>query len=252
MNMEKRVTIVTGAAGGIGEGVANAFAKEGSNLVLTDINLDNLERVKKNIEEKYNVEVLTIKVDGGKEEEVQEAIRRTVDCFGKIDNLINVAQASKSGELLINHSKEDFDLAINTGLYATFFFMKEAFPYMKEKGGSIINFGSAAAFSGEAGQSSYAASKEGIRGLSRVAAHEWGEFGIRVNVVCPLALTKRLEQWREEYPDLYKQTINNIPLKHFGDAEKNIGGTCVFLCSEAGEYITGETISVQGGVGLRP
>ncbi|MGL5617191.1 MAG: SDR family NAD(P)-dependent oxidoreductase, partial [Sarcina sp.] len=252
MDMRNDVTIITGAGGGIGEGIALAFAKKGSNLVLTDINLDNLRKVKSEINELYDVDILILPVDGSKEGEVKNAIDEAINYFGKINNLINVAQASKSGELLINHTKEDFDLAINTGLYATFFFMKAAFPYLKETGGSVINFGSAAAFSGQIGQSSYAASKEGIRGLSRVAANEWGGFGIRVNVVCPLAMTEHLKQWKAEYPDIYEKTITNIPLKHFGDAEKNIGGTCLFLCSEEGSYITGETISVQGGVGLRP
>ncbi len=252
MCMNEKVVLITGAGGGIGQGVARAFASEGAKLVLTDISLNNLTTLKEELEYKYNIEVLIVAADGTKEKEANAVIENAIHSFQKLDAVINIAQASKSGTLLVDHSREDFDLAIMTGLYATFFYMKASFPYLKETKGCVINFASAAGFSGEIGQASYAAAKEGIRGMSRVAANEWGPFGIRVNIICPLALTPRLEQWKEEYPDLYEKTISNIPLQHFGDPEKNIGRTCVFLASEDGNYITGETISVQGGVGLRP
>ena len=129
--------------------------------------------------------------------------------------------------------------------------MKEAFPYLKESKGTVINFASGAGISGKDGQSSYAAAKEGIRGLSRVAATEWGEFGINVNVICPLAMTESLEAWKEEYPELYEKTIQAVPMKRFADPKEDIGKTIVFLASD-GHYITGETISLQGGSGLRP
>ena len=211
-----------------------------------------LEGAKKELEEKYGVEVLTVGADGASEEQVQHVVEEAVKKFGKIDVLINNAQTSKSGMMLEQHSKEDFDLAIYSGLYATFFYMKACFPYLKESKGAIINFASGAGLAGRAGQSSYAAAKEGIRGLSRVAATEWGPYGINVNVVCPLAMTPGLEAWRKEYPALYEQTIKGVPLGHFADAEKDIGRVCVFLASEDASYLTGETITLQGGSGLRP
>ena len=94
--------------------------------------------------------------------------------------------------------------------------------------------------------------KEGIRGLTRVAATEWGPDGININIVCPLVMTEQLEQWREEYPEIYDKTIQGIPLQRFGDSEKDIGGTCLFLASDAASYISGETLTLQGGSGLRP
>ena len=98
---------------------------------------------------------------------MKATVKKTIETFGRIDVLINNAQASKSGVLLENHTKEDFDLAIYSGLYATFFFMRECFPYLKETKGSVINFASGAGLFGRVAQSSYAAAKEGIRGLSR-------------------------------------------------------------------------------------
>ncbi len=250
--MKDKVVLITGGGKGIGFGITTAFAKEGANLIITGRTQSTLDKAKEEIEKSYGVKVLAITADGGKEEDVKTVIDKTITEFGKIDVVINNAQASKSGVLLADHTTQDFDLAIYTGLYGTFNYMKQAFPHLKESKGSVINFASGAGLAGRPGQSSYAAAKEGIRGMSRVAATEWGEFGINVNVICPLAMTESLENWRENYPELYEKTIQGIPMGRFADAEKDIGRLCIFLSSEDGKYITGETITVQGGSGLRP
>ena len=152
----------------------------------------------------------------------------------------------------MEHTREDLDLAIHSGLYAAFFYMRECHPYLKESRGSVINFASGAGLFGKLGQSSYAAAKEGIRGLSRVAAAEWGPDGIRVNVICPLAMTESLQEWKEHFPELFEKTIQGIPLGHFADPKDDIGRVAVFLASEDAQYVTGETITLQGGSGLRP
>lgn len=247
-----KVAIITGGGKGIGFGIAQAFAEEGSNLVLTGRTESRLVEAKKKLEEMYGIEVLPIVADGADEEAIKNVVAKTVEEFGKIDTLVNNAQVSKSGLPLVEHSKEDFDLAIYSGLYAAFFYMRECFPYLKESKGSVINFASGAGLFGKLGQSSYAAAKEGIRGMSRVAAAEWGPDGVRVNVVCPLAMTESLQQWRENFPDLFEKTIQGIPLGRFADPKEDIGRVCVFLASEDAHYVTGETITLQGGSGLRP
>lgn len=252
LKMKDKVVIITGGGKGIGLGISTAYAKEGANLVITGRTASTLDNSKKYLEENFGIKVLPITADGSNEEDVKKVIDTTIEEFKRIDAIINNAQASKSGLLLVEHSVEDFDLAINTGLYGTFNYMKFAFPHLKESKGSVINFASGAGLAGRPGQSSYAAAKEGIRGLSRVAATEWGEHGINVNVICPLAMTESLEKWREEYPELYERTIQGVPMGRFADPEKDIGRLCVFLTSEDGHYITGETITVQGGSGLRP
>lgn len=191
-------------------------------------------------------------IDGSHEDEVHHVIKETIKTFGHLDVLINNAMASKSGTMLKDHTKEDFDLAIHTGLYAVFYYMKEAYPYLKESRGSVINFASGAGLAGRIGQSSYAAAKEGIRGLSRVAATEWGPDGINVNIVCPLVETPQMLKWKEEHPDHFAKPIQGIPLQRFGDAKKGVGRTCVFLSSEDASFISRETIVLQGGSGLRP
>lgn len=250
--MDNKVIIITGGGKGIGFGIATAFAKEGANLVITGRTEATLKNAKEKLENDYGVKVLAITGDGSEMESVKNVINKTIEEFGKIDVVINNAQTSKSGVSLVDHTTEDFDLAIYSGLYATFNHMKFAFPYLKETKGSVINFASGSGLAGRPGQSSYAAAKEGIRGLSRVAATEWAEFGINVNVVCPLAMTESLAKWKEEYPELYARTIQGIPMGRFADPEKDIGRLCIFLASEDAKYITGETITIQGGSGLRP
>lgn len=246
------VTIITGGGKGIGYGLAQAFAESGSDLVITGRTESRLLEAKERLEKDYGIKVLTVVADGADEEAIKEVVRMTVAHFGKINTLINNAQVSKSGLPLVEHTKEDFDMAINSGLYAAFFYMRECFPYLKETHGSVINFASGAGLFGKLGQASYAAAKEGIRGMSRVAAAEWGPDGVRVNVVCPLAMTESLTEWKEEYPDLFAKTIQGIPLGRFADPKNDIGKVCVFLASDDASYVTGETVTLQGGSGLRP
>lgn len=246
------VTIITGGGKGIGYGLAQAFAESGSDLVITGRTESRLLEAKERLEKDYGIKVLPVVADGADEEAIKEVVRMTVAHFGKINTLINNAQVSKSGLPLVEHTKEDFDMAINSGLYAAFFYMRECFPYLKETHGSVINFASGAGLFGKLGQASYAAAKEGIRGMSRVAAAEWGPDGVRVNVVCPLAMTESLTEWKEEYPDLFAKTIQGIPLGRFADPKNDIGKVCVFLASDDASYVTGETVTLQGGSGLRP
>ena len=250
--MKDKVVVITGAVRGIGYGVALAFAAEGAKLAITDISEADLAVAKAKIKEKYDVEVLTVVADGRDEEAVKRGVSNIVEKYGAIDVLINNAQAAKVDISILEHTKEDFDLAFQSGVYAAFYYMKACFPYLKEAKGSVINFASASGFSGRPREAAYGAGKEAIRCLTRVAANEWGPYGINVNNVCPLASTPALEAWKENAPEMFAKTIQNIPLQRFGDPVKDIAPVCVFLASEEGNYITGETIAPQGGVSLRP
>lgn len=250
--LKGNVTIITGGGKGIGFGLAQAFAAEGSDLVITGRTESRLLSAKERLENEFGIRVLPIVADGADEAAIKKVVSETISTFGKINTLVNNAQVSKSGLPLVEHTREDLDLAVFSGLYAAFFYMRECFPYLKETKGSVINFASGAGMFGKLGQSSYAAAKEGIRGMSRVAAAEWGPDGVRVNVVCPLAMTESLQEWKENYPELFEKTIQGIPLGRFADPRNDIGRTCVFLASEDASYITGETITLQGGSGLRP
>ena len=245
-----------GRCGSIGYGIATAYAKEGANLVITGRNVKKLEDAKEELERLYNIKVLIVQADvnagADNEEVVNNVVKQTVDTFGSIDVLINNAQASASGVPLAEHTTDQFNLALYSGLYAAFYYMKACYPHLAKSKGSVINFASGAGLFGNFGQCAYAAAKEGIRGLTRVAATEWAKDGINVNIVCPLAWTAQLEQFEKAYPDAFKENVKMPPAGHYGDAELEIGRVCVQLASPDFKYMTGETLTLEGGMGQRP
>ena len=251
-----RSVLENGKCGSIGYGIATAFAKEGANLVLTGRNMQKLLDAKEELEHLYGVKVLPVQADvaagQNNEEIVENVVKQAVEAFGDIHVLVNNAQASASGVTLKDHTTEQFDLAMYSGLYATFYYMKACYPYLAKTQGSVINFASGAGLFGNFGQSAYAAAKEGIRGLTRVAATEWGKDGINVNVVCPLAWTAQLDYWSKANPEAFKANVHMPPMGHFGDPETEIGRACVALASPDLKYMSGETITLEGGMGLRP
>ena len=251
-----RAVLSNGKAGSIGYGIAIAYAKEGANIVITGRNVQKLMDAKEELEREYGVKVLPIQADisAGSDNEAIAAnvVAKTVEAFGGIDVLINNAQASASGVPLAQHTIEQFDLAMYSGLYATFHYMKACYPYLAKSKGSVINFASGAGLFGNFGQCSYAAAKEGIRGLTRVAATEWAKDGINVNVIAPLAWTAQLEQFKNAYPEAFDKNVHTPPMGYFGDPEESIGRACVQLANPDFKYMTGETLTLEGGLGLRP
>lgn len=251
-----RAVLSNGRCGSIGYGIATAYAKEGANLVITGRNVQKLNDAKEELERLYGIKVLAIQADmnagADNKATAEKVIKQTMETFGRIDVLVNNAQASASGVTIAEHTTEQFDLAIYSGLYAAFYYMQAAYPYLKETKGSVINFASGAGLFGNYGQCSYAAAKEGIRGLSRVAANEWAKDGINVNVVCPLAWTAQLENFEKAYPDAFKANVHTPPAGHFGDPEDEIGRVVVQLANPDFKYMTGETLTLEGGLGLRP
>lgn len=251
-----RAVLSDGRAGSIGYGIAIAYAKEGANIVITGRNLKKLEDAKEELERLYGVKVLPVQADisaGADNEAIaKDVVEKAVAAFGGIDVLINNAQASASGVTLADHTVEQFDLAIYSGLYAAFFYMKACYPYLAKSHGSVVNFASGAGLFGNYGQCAYAAAKEGIRGLTRVAATEWSKDGINVNIICPLAWTAQLEQFKNAYPEAFDKNVHTPPMGYFGDPETDIGRVCVQLAHPDFKFMTGETLTLEGGLGLRP
>lgn len=263
--LEGKTAIITGAGravlsdgrcGSIGYGIATAYAKEGANIVITGRNVKKLEDAKEELERLYGIKVLILQADisagADNEATVDMVVNETIKAFGRIDVLINNAQASASGVKITDHTTEQFDLAMYSGLYATFYYMKACYPHLAKTHGTVINFASGAGLFGNFGQCAYAAAKEGIRGLTRVAATEWGKDGINVNVVCPLAWTAQLEGFQKAYPEAFEKNVHMPPMGHFADSELEIGRACVALANPDFKYMTGETLTFEGGLGLRP
>ena len=181
-----RSVLKDGSCGSIGYGIATAYAKEGANLVITGRNKQKLADAKEELERLYNIEVLPVQADvsAGADNEtvVQHVIDETIAKFGRIDVLINNAQASASG----------------------------------------------------------------------VVANEWGPDGINANIICPLAWTAQLENFQQAYPEAFEANVKMPPAGHYGDVEKEIGRVCVQLASPDFKYMNGETLTLEGGMGLRP
>lgn len=241
-NLKGQVVIVTGGASGIGGALTSVLVKRGASVVAVDI---NEEAGQKKVKESPQ-NIVFLNGDVSQESVAEEAVKLAVSKFGKLTGLVNNAHASRQKPLM-ELTADDWALSFGTGFNATLHFMKAAYAELKKSKGSVVNFGSGAALNGQATQASYAAAKEAIRGLSRVAATEWGKDNIRVNVVCPLALTEGVIKWRESSPEQYKQIADHIPLSHFGDPENDIAPIVAFLLSDDSQYMTGQTIMADGG-----
>ncbi|MHC0551599.1 SDR family NAD(P)-dependent oxidoreductase [Salinicoccus sp. CNSTN-B1] len=244
MRLKGKVGIITGSASGIGRGIALAMAKEGARIAIVDINEEKGQQTLEEINQ-YTEGMLIIK-DISKEENVKSIVDSVADKFGGIDILVNNAHASKQA-MLMDTTLDMFDLSFNTGFYPTFHFMKACHPYLKKSEGKVINFSSGAGINGQPTQTAYAAAKEAIRGMTRVAANEWGPDNININIISPIAKTEGVEAWSKSDPEQYEEMVNAIPLRRLGDPQNDIGKTAVFLASEDSDYITGQTIMVDGG-----
>ncbi len=243
--LDGKVAIVTGAGQGIGRGISLAMSKEGASVVVAEINEETCRRTAGEIES-LGGRAVAVSCDVSRREQVRAAVAAAVREFGTVDILVNVAQAMRNDVLFEDTTDDDMALALGSGLLGTFYFMQECFPYLKKNGGKIINFASAAGTEGHAGWTAYAASKEGIRALTRVACHEWGPHGINVNAICPLANSPHMLEWGET-TGMLDLIVGMVPLRRLGDCENDIGRAAVFLASSDSDYITGQTLMVDGG-----
>ena len=246
-----RRAVVTGAGQGIGRGVALALAKEGAALVLAGRTLEKVERTAREIAD-VGGEALAVRCDVGVPDDVQALFEQTVPAFGGLDVLVNNAQSVPPNRRLQDVPIDDVELALTTGPVATFRCMQAAFPHLRERGGSIVNLGSNTGIEGAPLFGAYAMAKEGIRGLSRVAAREWGRFGIRVNVICPFGDSPSAVEFNETRPDAAQAILRMTPLGRMGDCELDIGRAVAALVSDDMSYVTGATLMLDGGLCVRP
>jgi 3-oxoacyl-[acyl-carrier protein] reductase len=243
--LENKTAIITGATRGIGRGIAVEFANQGANVAFT---YSSSVDAAKALEDELNA--LGIKAKGYQSnaaefDTAQELAKEILKEFDSIDILVNNAGITKDN-LLMRISEDDFDKVIDVNLKSVFNMTKAVIrPMMKQRSGSIINMSSVVGLKGNAGQSNYAASKSGILGFSKSVALELGSRNIRSNVIAPgfieTEMTGKLDEatvqtWRDA-----------IPLKR-GGTPKDIANACVFLASDLSSYITGQTLSVDGGM----
>ncbi len=246
--MKGKTAIVTGGGKGIGKYICLALAKQGANIV---INYSSSEAGAKQTAqecESLGVKCVLVKADVSKQEDCQNIIKTAVDEFKTVDILVNNAGITKDG-LLVRMTEQDFDDVMNVNLKGTFNMMQAAArPMMKQRSGRIINMSSIVGLIGNAGQTNYCASKAGIIGLTKSFAREIASRGVTVNAIAPGFITTDMTDALPQ--ELKAKMLEQIPLGSLGTCE-DIAHTAVFLASEGAKYITGQTLSVDGGMSMR-
>jgi 3-oxoacyl-[acyl-carrier protein] reductase len=248
--LEKKVAIVTGAARGIGEAIAIKFAEHGANVAFTYVSDSSAEKAA-TLEKKLQglgVKAKAWKSNAGDFAQCEAFVGEVLKEFGTVDICVNNAGISKDN-LLLRMSQEQWDDVIKINLNSVFYMTKQVIkPMMKARNGAIINMSSIIGEMGNAGQSSYAASKAGIIGFTKSVAKELGSRNIRCNAIAPGFVETDMTSYLKEGEagEKYKA---GIPLGRFASAE-DIANTVLFLASDMGSYITGQTISVCGGLNI--
>ena len=255
MDVTGKVVIVTGASRGIGRGLARYLAEAGASVVVTGRKPDRLAEVEAELAA-MGAPHLAMAIDVADRDGAVELARRTAERFGRIDGLVANAQTFRSVTPLEDVSERDMDLLLGTGPKGTLWAMQAVFPYMRDQGGGrIVTMGSHAGLRGDAGYGPYAAAKEAIRALTRVAAREWGVHGILVNCVCPVSVGHRMPAGDADDPARrasFEATYKAIPLGRDGVVEADIAPGVAFLLSDACTFMTGGTVMLDGGAFLRP
>nr|NQU89209.1 3-oxoacyl-[acyl-carrier-protein] reductase [Bacteroidota bacterium] len=243
--LENKKALITGAARGIGRAIALAFAREGADVAFTDIRLDDETKSLKKEMNDLGVKSKAYAFDASSYEDSERLIAEVLEDFGNIDVLINNAGITRDN-LLMRMSESDWDLVIKVNLKSVFNMTKSIQRSMlKQRGGSIINMSSVVGLAGNAGQSNYSASKAGLIGFTKSIAQELGSRNVRCNAIAPgfieTAMTSRLPE------DVKEKWIKEIPLRRSGKPE-DVANIAIFLASDLSSYVTGQVISVCGGM----
>ena len=248
--LDGRVAIVTGGARGVGRGLSLALAKEGAAVVIAEIDAETGPATEAELHD-LGLKAVWVQCDVTRRDQVEATVLRAVEEFGSIDILINCATGARpttAFRSFLEHTDEQVELQLGVEVWGSFWFMQACHPYLKQSTQArVINICSMAGTERHPGFMIYAAAKEALRAMSGVAAKEWGEDGIHVNVICPTASTEATERFRRENPELAEASLRTLPLGRFGDCESDIGRVAVFLAGPDSSFITGQTLHVDGG-----
>jgi NAD(P)-dependent dehydrogenase (short-subunit alcohol dehydrogenase family) len=246
--LDGRVAIVTGAGQGIGRGIARRYAREGARVVLAEVNDDTGAQVERELRDELGGVARFVHTDVLEQDHVQAAVDRAVDEFGGVDILVNNAYVAAGLNRLEHKQGDDLLLAFQGGPLHTFWAMQAVYPHMKAKQwGRIINFVSLNGINAHMYSADYNAAKESIRALTRTAAREWARHNILVNAIAPAAASPAYLAYVEAAPENAKEVLRQNPLGRMGDPEHDIGGVALFLATEDSDYVTGNTLFVDGG-----
>ncbi len=245
MRLKDKVAIITGGAQGIGYSIASLMAKEGARIVVADVQEESVKKAADTLHQEFNVETLALKVDITQGADCDAMVKSTLDKFQRIDILVNNAGITKDN-LVMRMSDDEWDKVIAVNLKGAFLCTRAVCrPMMKQRSGRIINICSIVGLMGNAGQANYSASKGGLIAMSKTCAREFSSRNILVNAIAPGFIKTRMT---EALSEEQKQKLSSlIPLERLGEAE-DVAKAALFLASEDSSYITGQVISVNGGM----
>ena len=250
--LKEKVAIVTGAGQGIGKGIALCFAKRGVKVIATGRRAEPIEQTIAEIKE-LGGEGFAFACDSADRARVEEVVKAAAEKYGTVDVVVNNAQAIVPSAPVEETSYDNMLKAWQSGVIGSLNYMQAAFPYMKEQHeGRIINFASATGMFGIAGQLAYGSNKEALRGMTKIAAKEWGQYGICVNIVLPGAESPAAKAWAEKFPEEYAKQVNLNPMKRFGDPEIDIAPVIAFLAGPDSCYFSGQSVIVDGANSIMP
>jgi 3-oxoacyl-[acyl-carrier protein] reductase len=246
--LENKVAIVTGGSRGIGEAIALKLAESGANVAFTYVSSDEKAKALEEKLQSFGVKAKAYKSNAANFTECETMVNEVMKEFGAIDICVNNAGISKDN-LLLRMTPDQWNEVINTNLTSVYNMTKQVIrPMMKARSGSIINMSSIIGIRGNAGQSSYAASKAGIIGFTKSIAAELGSRNIRCNAIAPGFVETDMTHYLKE-GEASKSFLEKIPLGRFGSAEE-IANVTLFLASEMSSYVTGQVISTCGGLNM--
>jgi NAD(P)-dependent dehydrogenase (short-subunit alcohol dehydrogenase family) len=241
--LQGKTALVTGAAEGIGQGVAQRLAKDGAMVLVADFNQELGQKTTDDLVAAGG-QARFIPVDITDKASVMAMMKAA----GPVDILINNAWRGQGMGRIEKKTDEQFETTLRMGLFACQWTMQAALPHMKaQRWGRVINMASLNGVNAHMGSADYNVSKEALRALTRTAAREWAPYGICCNIVCPAALSASARRVMEHQPGMIERISAANPMGRMGDPEADIGGVCAFLASEDARYLTGNTLFVDGG-----
>lgn len=242
-----RRVVVTGGGAGIGLGIVRCMAAEGARVLVADLD-PAAEQVAADLAAEFGTDVVHVAVDITDEDDVRRMVATCVERWGGIDVLVNNAWAGAHVGRLEDKQAEHFERSFALGFHGPFWAMREAYAHMAQAGyGRIVNVCTLNGVMALRGTLDYNAAKEALRTLTRSAAREWAHSGVVVNAICPAAKSTGFRRMMEEHPELEAAADASNPMGRIGDCEQDVGPVVVFLASDDCQYVTGNTVFVDGG-----